>query len=92
VGSLGSTDNVQTIFELLPCSVDHVRGNIRIQDFRSSSPLAGVGNTWLLTYPDKKKSSGVRSGERAGQSIGLSLPIHVPGNVLSRYARTCRPQ
>jgi hypothetical protein len=25
VGSLGSTENVQTIFELLPCYVEHVR-------------------------------------------------------------------
>jgi hypothetical protein len=29
VGSLGSTENVQTIFELLPCSVEHVRWNSR---------------------------------------------------------------
>jgi hypothetical protein len=27
VGSLGSTENVQTIFELLPCSVKHVPGH-----------------------------------------------------------------
>jgi hypothetical protein len=26
---LGSTENVKTIFELLPCSVEHVRWNIR---------------------------------------------------------------
>jgi hypothetical protein len=25
LGSLGSKENVQTIFELLPCSVEHVR-------------------------------------------------------------------
>jgi hypothetical protein len=29
VGSVGSTENVQTIFELLPCSVEHVRWNSR---------------------------------------------------------------
>jgi hypothetical protein len=29
VGSLGSTENVQTIFELLPYSVEHVRWNSR---------------------------------------------------------------
>jgi hypothetical protein len=29
VVSLGSTENVQTIFELLPCSVEHVRWNSR---------------------------------------------------------------
>jgi hypothetical protein len=29
VGSLGSTENVQTILELLPCSVEHVRWNSR---------------------------------------------------------------
>jgi hypothetical protein len=29
MGSLGSTENVQTIFELLPCSVEHVRWNSR---------------------------------------------------------------
>jgi hypothetical protein len=29
VGSLGSTENFQTIFELLPCSVEHVRWNSR---------------------------------------------------------------
>jgi hypothetical protein len=29
VGTLGSTENVQTIFELLPCSVEHVRWNSR---------------------------------------------------------------
>jgi hypothetical protein len=29
VGSLGSTENVQTIFELLPCSVEHVSWNSR---------------------------------------------------------------
>jgi hypothetical protein len=38
VGSLGSTDNVETIFELLPCSEGHVRWNIRIWVFSSSSP------------------------------------------------------
>jgi hypothetical protein len=32
------------------------------------------------------------SGERGSQDIGPSLPIHVPGNVLSRHALTCRPQ
>jgi hypothetical protein len=26
-GSLGSTENIQMIFELLPCSVEHVRWN-----------------------------------------------------------------
>jgi hypothetical protein len=49
VGSLGSMENVQTIFELLSCSVEHVRCNIWIRDFRSSSPLTGVRNTMLLT-------------------------------------------
>jgi hypothetical protein len=29
VGSLCSTENVQAIFELLPCSVEHVRWNSR---------------------------------------------------------------
>jgi hypothetical protein len=29
VGSLYSTENVQTIFELLPCPVEHVRWNSR---------------------------------------------------------------
>jgi hypothetical protein len=29
VGSLGSMEKVQTIFELLPCSVEHVRWNSR---------------------------------------------------------------
>jgi hypothetical protein len=29
VGSLGSTENVQTILELLPCCVEHVRWNSR---------------------------------------------------------------
>jgi hypothetical protein len=29
VGSLGSTENIQTIFELLPFSVEHVRWNSR---------------------------------------------------------------
>jgi hypothetical protein len=29
MGYLGSTENVQTIFELLPCSVEHVRWNSR---------------------------------------------------------------
>jgi hypothetical protein len=29
VGSLGCTENVQTLFELLPCSVEHVRWNNR---------------------------------------------------------------
>jgi hypothetical protein len=35
VGSLGSMDNVQTKFELLSCSVEHVRWNIRILDWCS---------------------------------------------------------
>jgi hypothetical protein len=29
VGSLGSTENVQTIFQLFACSVEHVRWNSR---------------------------------------------------------------
>jgi hypothetical protein len=29
VGSVGSTDNIQTIFELLPCSVEHIGWNSR---------------------------------------------------------------
>jgi hypothetical protein len=29
VGSLGSTENAQTIFELSPCSVEHVSWNSR---------------------------------------------------------------
>jgi hypothetical protein len=31
VGSLGSTENIRTIFELLPCSVEHVRWNSRVR-------------------------------------------------------------
>jgi hypothetical protein len=55
VGYLGSTDSVQTIFELLSCSVEHVRWNSRdrIPDMglqvKSSSPLISVRNTLLLT-------------------------------------------
>jgi hypothetical protein len=29
MGSLGSTENIQTVFELLPFSVEHVRWNSR---------------------------------------------------------------
>jgi hypothetical protein len=29
VGSVGSTDNIQTIFELMPCSVGHIGWNSR---------------------------------------------------------------
>jgi hypothetical protein len=56
VGSLGSTENIQTIFELLPSYVEHARWNNRdhipnLPDrvFRSSRPLTGVRNT-LYSY------------------------------------------
>jgi hypothetical protein len=47
VGSLGSTENVQTIFDLLPCSVDHVRWNIRgrIRDTGVQVIKSSVGGT-----------------------------------------------
>jgi hypothetical protein len=43
VGSVGSTENVQTLFEHLPCSVEHVRWNsfhTFIAYIRSATSLA----------------------------------------------------
>jgi hypothetical protein len=45
--------------------------------FNSSSPLTGVRNTLILT--------------KRPMEAKASLPIHLPGNVLSRNASTCRP-
>jgi hypothetical protein len=53
VDSLVSTENVQTIFELLPCSVEHVRWNSRdrIPDTGLQVIMSSVGG--------KKKTSRV---------------------------------
>ena len=52
----------------------------------------GVENTLSLTYPHKKKWSGVISGDRGGQGVGPSLPIHLFGNVASKNRWTSEPQ
>ena len=52
----------------------------------------GVENTLSLTYPHKKKSTGVISGDRGGQDVGPSLPIHLNGNVASKNRQTCEPR
>ena len=44
----------------------------------------GVENILSLTYPPKKKSTGVIYGDRGGQGVGQSLPIHLFGNVASK--------
>ena len=52
--------------------------------FKFLTSSTGVENTLSLTYPHKKKSSGVISGDRGGQGIGPSLPVHLFGNVVPK--------
>jgi hypothetical protein len=71
---LGSTENVQTIFELLPSSVEHVRWNSR--DRIPDTGLQVIKSVnWCskhiaLDITTQEKSSGVMSSERGGQGIG----------------------
>jgi len=50
-----------------------------------------VKNILSLTYPHKKKSTGVISGDYGGQGFGPSLPIHLFGNVASKTDEHVNP-
>ena len=78
----------------------HTRVNMRasifftaamIRAFRSARSRAT--NTRSLTYPQRKKSQGVRSGDLGAHSISCwsfpdTRPIQRPGNAVFRYWRT----
>jgi hypothetical protein len=74
VGSVGSTDNIQTIFELFPCFVEHIGWNSRdripdtgLQFIKSVNWCSE--HTALDITPQEKKFSGVMSGERGGHNF-----------------------
>jgi hypothetical protein len=68
VGSVGSTDNIQTIFELLACSVEHIGWNTDtgLQFIKSVNSCSEHN---ALDITPQEKCSGVMSGER-----GFSKP------------------
>ena len=51
--------------------------------FKSAISLTFVLYTFVLMYPHRTKSSGVKSGEHGVEEIGPRLPIHFPSNLSS---------
>ena len=73
------------------CSVIVAKASV-ILAFKFVISGTGVENILSLTYPHKKKSTGVISADRGGQGVGPSLPIHLFGNFASKNRRTSEPQ
>ena len=98
VFTFGNTADIYAIIHLVPHACQHITvdhshssGDRAVKIWR----LTGSGGTKTVsfTYPQKKKSHGVKSGDGGGHRINASsyfpaCPIHLCGKFRLRYPRT----